>query len=77
MTKEIEVVCIDDSSCGEWLTYGEKYKAWDDSNDEFNYSVRNNCGYTSNYRKTRFMDAAIWEKAQWRNQQIDKILDDI
>jgi len=38
--------------------------------------VKNNRNYLSKYRKTRFMDAATWEKSQWRNQQIDKILED-
>jgi hypothetical protein len=68
--KEFEVICIDDSYCGEWLTYGKTYKAYDIL-DGYNFVVKNNKNWTSKYRQTRFVTPA-----EWRDIQIDKILND-
>jgi hypothetical protein len=68
MTK-FQVICIDDSKCGEWLTYGKLYDAY--IRDDFSFTITNNRGWNSNYRKSRFVTPA-----EWRDIQIDKILND-
>lgn len=69
MRNKLQLMCIDDKGCGNWLTLGKVYDGWDC--DEFNYIIKNNSNWTSKYRKSRFMSPA-----EWRDKRINQILED-
>ena len=69
MTK-IQLICVDDKGCKDWLTFGKLYYAWDMYN-EFKYKVINNKNFVSEYRKSRFMTPA-----EFRDMRINQILED-
>jgi hypothetical protein len=69
MRNKLQLICVDDKGCGEWLTYGKIYEGY--HCDDFNYYVSNNKTWTSKYRKSRFMTTA-----EFRDKRIDQILED-